>query len=72
MQLCGSLNILWHCLSLELELYIYIYTIGIVYIYTQYVYIYMYLRFISLIGYNKILSRVPCAVQSVLVGYLPY
>ena len=28
-----------------------------------------FFRFFSLIGYNKILSRVPCAIQQVLVGY---
>ena len=31
-----------------------------------------FLRFFSFIGYYKILSRVPCAIQQVLVGYLFY
>ena len=36
-------------------------------------YIYMYLfffKFFSHLGYYRILSRVPCAIQQVLVGYL--
>ena len=35
------------------------------------VYIYIF-RFFSLIDYYRILSRVPCAIQYVLVGYLFY
>ena len=38
-----------------------------------YIYIYIFLfRFFSLIGYYKILSIVPCAIQYILVGYLFY
>ena len=38
-----------------------------------YIYIYIFLfRFFSLIGYYKILSIVPCAIQYTLVGYLFY
>ena len=37
-----------------------------------YIYIYIFFhffRFFSHVGYNKILSRIPCAIQEVLVGY---
>ena len=38
-----------------------------------YIYIYsFFFRFFSHIGYHRILSRVPCALQQVLVGYLSY
>ena len=38
-----------------------------------YIYIYMFFfTFFFFIGYFKILSRVPCAIQQVLVGYLFY
>ena len=40
-----------------------------------YIYIYMYLfffRFFSHIGYYKVLSRVPCAIQQVLADYIFY
>ena len=37
----------------------------------MYIYIFSF-RFFSLIGYYKILSVVPCAIQWVLVGYLFY
>ena len=38
-----------------------------------YIYIYsFFFRFFSHIGYYRILSRVPCAVQQALVGYLFY
>ena len=36
------------------------------------VYMYISLRLISTISYYKIPSRVPCAIQSVFVGYLFY
>ena len=29
-------------------------------------------RFFSIIGYYRVLSRVPCAIQQVLVDYLSY
>ena len=35
-----------------------------------YTHIYFFFRFFSLIGYDKILSIVPCAIQWVPVGYL--
>ena len=42
------------------------------YIHT-YIHIYiLFLRFFSLIGYCKILSIVPCAIQKVLISYLFY
>ena len=40
-----------------------------IYVYT---YIHSFFTFSSVIGYYKILSIVPCAIQSVVVGYLFY
>ena len=37
-----------------------------------YTYRSIFFRFFSFIGYYKILSRVPCAIQQVLLGYLFY
>ena len=38
-----------------------------------YIYIYsFFFRFFSHIGYHRILSRVPCVIQQVLIGYLSY
>ena len=38
-----------------------------------YIYIYsFFFRFLTHVGYYRILSRVPCAIQQVLVGYLFY
>ena len=38
-----------------------------------YVYTYLFFfRFLSPLGYYRILSRVPCAIQQDLVGYLYY
>ena len=42
-------------------------------VYSKVIQLYIYIfpfRFFSLIGYYKILSIVPCAIQWVLVGYL--
>ena len=55
--------------SKVIQLYIYIYTHTQIHIYT-YIHIYSFFRFFSIIGYYKILSIVPCAVQSVLVVYI--
>ena len=44
---------------------------SVIYIQKRKIYIFLF-RFFSLIGYYKILSIVPCAIQQVLVGYLLY
>ena len=33
---------------------------------------YSFFRFFPLIGYYKLLSSVPCVIQSILAGYLLY
>ena len=57
LALCLCLSV---SLSFSLSLFIYIYT------YTH------LFRFFSPIGYYKILSIVPCEIQQVLFGYLPF
>ena len=62
------------CVYIYIYIYIYIYTHTHIYIYTHtrtHIYICSF-RFFSLIGYYKILSRVPCALQQDLVVYLFY
>ena len=63
---------------IHIHTYIYIYIYIHIYIHIYicvYIYVYIYIfffRFFSLVGYYKMLSIVPCAIQQIYVGYLFY